>query len=1045
MAWSFARWGAASTAAVLVLAGAARAEPAIGAGFVADYRAMLKRGDFASAAGALVKAWPGPRGQAHAQALGIALAPRLDRRGTAPDGAEAPALAVLDAIAASGAADQAMICAALLREIAIGHADTVEKRWGKRNKSRALTDPLAERAAALLDAADPIVRAAAEWAIAIRVANDNEKTYLTWNAPREYRTWPAEDPPQWFARWHAIDASDHLALDYARQAIDRDAFRTRAALRGSAEDIARRARRPARDAKTPGAEAARAALDAAVGAMQDDTAGLCELRRRWLDVRRAARRLIFLGPAVDFDCLVYATRHSGRKHLVPMSSRASDHPPGGDVYVQRGLAPNSPRRALIDGRLKWGHVQDMDLYWDADRLVVAYSEQPLWARSGSSGVIDGIVYDCGSEPTHLWEISLPDGELRQLTDSNVYADMEPCYLPEGDVIFASDRSRGSTHCGTWKLNGYFSPPNLYRLDRDTLEVRRISYNKDEDRYPHVANDGTVVYMRWDYQERSFSRTQPLWVINPDGTMNDGLYKTHTPGSPCTLREPRPIIGSMKLVALACGHHEHIEGAICIIDPDGGRNRIEQMRYVTPRCSPTEFGYGEAGCVPEGGVPDRYGLYHTPFALSEQCFLASYAYGAPASTSFAAYYLDVWGNKELLRRDPIYDVAVPLPLKPRTRPPVLAERPEPGIGYALAYVHDVHSDLPGVERGRVRYIRLLERLQWFEPEKLGGTGVQWKPGTNYASMFSYWAPGATRVIGTVPVARDGSAYFKVPVGMAVYFQALDERKLLVRHMRTHVEFQPGETRGCIGCHETQPRAVPLRSDRVALALASPPSKPVPPPWGDRQIMGFERHIQPVLQKRCVSCHSGRKPKGGLDLGAKEDRYGYMQSYRSLMGVKPGEPTPMGCKGITPDGVKIDYDEQRSRRYYAARRNGDFFMPEAALLRLSNWNIDTEITMPLAFGSPRSPLIRKLLDDPEHRKIALTDAEWETLVTWVDVNAPYHDTHVRQRRPRKRDRPTERVDVKLDDPWSEGEKGFEIVPLEAGRAGTRARYGPRARAR
>ena len=120
-----------------------------------------------------------------------------------------------------------------------------------------------------------------------------------------------------------------------------------------------------------------------------------------------------------------------------------------------------------------------------------------------------------------------------------------------------------------------------------------------------------------------------------------------------MREPRSIPGSRKLVVIATGHHSPPEGAVAVVDPSQGANNPPGLHYVTPRCSPLEGGLGPRPTVAEGGVPDRGGFYRTPWPLSEKGFLVSYAYHSPGTTSYAAYYIDVWGNKELIHRDPAH--------------------------------------------------------------------------------------------------------------------------------------------------------------------------------------------------------------------------------------------------------------------------------------------------------------------------------------------------------------------------------------------------------
>ncbi|NQT51112.1 hypothetical protein HQ576_03630, partial [bacterium] len=46
---------------------------------------------------------------------------------------------------------------------------------------------------------------------------------------------------------------------------------------------------------------------------------------------------------------------------------------------------------------------------------------------------------------------------------------------------------------------------------------------------------------------------------------------------------------------------------------------------------------------------------------------------------------------------------------------------------------------------------------------------------------------------------------------------------------------------------------------------------------------------------------------------------------------------------------------------------------------------------------SPFILALLDALHQKEARLSDAEWLSLVTWVDANAPYYDAFYSKRRP------------------------------------------------
>jgi hypothetical protein len=83
----------------------------------------------------------------------------------------------------------------------------------------------------------------------------------------------------------------------------------------------------------------------------------------------------------------------------------------------------------------------------------------------------------------------------------------------------------------------------------------------------------------------------------------------------------------------------------------------------------------------------------------------------------------------------------------------------------------------------------------------------------------------RTYGVVPVAPDGSAHFRVPAKKNFFFQALDGDFMEVQRMCTFVNFQPGETRSCIGCH--QQRQWAPQAKRLA-ALEHPADAPAPQP-------------------------------------------------------------------------------------------------------------------------------------------------------------------------------------------------------------------------
>jgi len=139
-----------------------------------------------------------------------------------------------------------------------------------------------------------------------------------------------------------------------------------------------------------------------------------------------------------------------------------------------------------------------------------------------------------------------------------------------------------------------------------------------------------------------------------------------------------------------------------------------------------------------------------------------------------------------------------------------------------------------------------------------------------------------------VEKDGSAYFVVPAGRNIFYQALDENYREIQRERTYVNYAPGELRSCTGCHAQSASSGAKRALASPLALKRPPSTPQPQPCdlaaagGDNragQVIHYPSDIQPILDAKCVSCHGPKEPAGGLRL-TSEMTHMYNTSYEQL---------------------------------------------------------------------------------------------------------------------------------------------------------------------
>ena len=118
--------------------------------------------------------------------------------------------------------------------------------------------------------------------------------------------------------------------------------------------------------------------------------------------------------------------------------------------------------------------------------------------------------------------------MRQLTDGP-FDDIEPTYLPDGDIVFCSSR------CNRWVVCWKVPVAILYRCDADGGNIRMLSSNAVTENTPAVLPDGRLLYTRWEYVDRSQLCYHHLWTINPDGTGQMTYFgNMHPTGMPYNL-------------------------------------------------------------------------------------------------------------------------------------------------------------------------------------------------------------------------------------------------------------------------------------------------------------------------------------------------------------------------------------------------------------------------------------------------------------------------------------------------------------------------------
>jgi formylglycine-generating enzyme required for sulfatase activity len=224
--------------------------------------------------------------------------------------------------------------------------------------------------------------------------------------------------------------------------------------------------------------------------------------------------------------------------------------------------------------------------------------------------------------------------------------------------------------------------------------------------------------------------------------------------------------------------------------------------------------------------------------------------------------------------------------------------------------------------------------------------------------------AMQIIGTVPVESDGSALFKVPANMPIAFQPLDERGAAVQLMRSWVTAMPGEFMSCVGCHEGPDEIAPS----VYAQAAGMPPRELENWYGEARGFDFERELQPVLNRYCISCHDGER-KSIPDL--RPERYfpDYQGKELSNLGVDRLHPV-------------MKEDTKGYNKYTPAY---DALIP--CIRRVS---IEDEVNLltPGEYHAGTSPLVQLL--EKGHHGVVLDREAWDRIFTWIDLNGPCHGT-------------------------------------------------------
>ena len=407
-------------------------------------------------------------------------------------------------------------------------------------------------------------------------------------------------------------------------------------------------------------------------------------------------------------------------------------------------------------RFAGGYVADCEVSWDGARVVFARrgADQPWW---------------------HIWELDLGNGALTQLT-RGPYHDVQPAYLPDGRIVFSSSRigMRDEYH-------GY-PATGLTVMNRDGTDIHCIGFNLGRDNEPSIMPDGRILFSRLELFYSRLKTEITVQTMLPDGTMNRTIYG---PEKRALWRKQTRLSGERGWVEAPSRHR-----VLRLTQPQPIGNRQAIVSTT-----------GGATIVGPGRMNERILPRHDNMAVTSIFPLNRNTALCAATTrtkdrkkvDLGLYTLDLQtGALALLYNDPACAEFEPRPVMARPMPHTLPPSTPSNAFTARLLCGSIRMTRETITRQRGKLVRIIE-----------GQPVTARHHTHTNSAGEAWKNHVgtqARVLGTVPLAADGSFHVEIPADRLVHCQVLDSDRRVVGNQLIWMYARPGEVRSCIGCHE-----------------------------------------------------------------------------------------------------------------------------------------------------------------------------------------------------------------------------------------------------
>ena len=513
--------------------------------------------------------------------------------------------------------------------------------------------------------------------------------------------------------------------------------------------------------------------------------------------------------------------------------------PGGDLMMANLASPSAPLVNLTASYTQGqGDVSDPEVSYDAKRVLFSM-------RGPNDGSWRIFEMDLATRVMHRL---IADDAVANLGD-----DVDPAYLPDGRIVFTSNRQTRSKEMLAQRNTEAYTYLDEYDRERSTVlhvmnadgsDIHQISFNQSHDRNPTVLSNGQIMFARWDHV--GARNHFPIFVTDPDGTNIFIRYGAFSPGN--SFLHPREMPNGKIMTSLMPLSGTHEGGALMTIDVSNFSENDQPAATGVTGNGQKQVTLDSINFDTRRGLAP-FGRYTTPYPLWDGTnrALVSWSPSRPvdaidpitgqiAKTEgaplYGVYIFDL--DKQTLRPVAIppegWSYLDPIAVQPRPVPNTIPDRAlDPALaaeGMGVLNVKSIYDTdfldimgdgvlAPGESIPKtappVGDIRALvpDLAKLKDPAQ---TTAAQRPGRFLRIIRAVPTPaGLSReaigetdlemqqIVGYTEIEPDGSVRLKVPADTSLAIAAIDSNGMAFQTHTNWLQVRPGETRTCDGCH------------------------------------------------------------------------------------------------------------------------------------------------------------------------------------------------------------------------------------------------------